>query len=121
MDSTCLCRYLSADGSTLRPEPQNIWRMPTAEEIVRSLVHHGENAGCEWDRVSEQADCDARPDKETPLWAPDWSPIYYWAADEFDDTEAYYVSYNGRIGHQPKSWGNPRHGYRCVRAVQDHE
>jgi len=34
---------------------------------------------------------------------------HYWSADEYDEQEAYYVSY------QPKSWGNPRHGYRCVR------
>jgi hypothetical protein len=26
-------------------EEQNIWRLPTAEEAVRSLMLHGENAG----------------------------------------------------------------------------
>ncbi|MBI4757913.1 MAG: hypothetical protein HY783_02760 [Chloroflexi bacterium] len=63
----------------------------------------------------ERADCEILPDKETPLWVPSWSPIYYWSADEYDKRQAYYVSYNGGINHQPKSWGNPRHGYRCVR------
>jgi len=121
MDSTCLCRYLSADGLTLMDTPQNIWRMPTVDEIVRSLVHHGENAGCEWDGTSERANCDQRPDKETPLWAPNWSPIYYWAADEYDSSEAYYVSFNGRISQQPKTWGNPRHGFRCVRDSRPEE
>jgi hypothetical protein len=111
-----LCRYLSADGVRLMAEPQDIWRMPTVDEIVRSLVRHGENAGCEWDGVSSSATCEILPDKETPLWAPNWSPIYYWAADEFDEHEAYYVAYNGNgIAYQPKSWGNPRHGHRCVR------
>ncbi|RMD93222.1 MAG: hypothetical protein D6814_15915, partial [Calditrichaeota bacterium] len=54
----------------------------------------------------------------SPLWAPNWSPIYYWAADEFNERQAYYVSYNGYVQHQPKSWGNPRHGYRCVREAR---
>ena len=115
MDSTCLCRYLGADGLTLMNTPQDIWRMPTVDDIVRSLVHHGENAGCEWDGTSGRADCAKRPDKETPLWAPNWSPIYYWAADEYNSTEAYYVSFNGRVDQQSKTWGNPRHGFRCVR------
>jgi hypothetical protein len=96
-------------------EPQYIWRMPTVDEIVRSLVRHGENVRCTWDGESERANCQVLPDKETPLWAPDWSPIYYWAADEYDEHKAYYVSYNGRLNYQPKSWGNQRHGYRFVR------
>jgi len=110
-----LCRYLSEDGRTLMAEPQNVWRMPTADEVIRSLVRHGANAGCTWDGQSGRADCRVTPDKETPLWAPDQQPIYYWTADEYDAHRAYYVSYNGGVGHQPKSWGNPRHGYRCVR------
>jgi hypothetical protein len=98
--------------------------MPTTDEIVRSLVRHGENAGCAlrqaqdgaWDGESGEADCRTSPDKETPLWAPDQPPIYYWSADEYDEHEAYYVGYNGRgVYSQKKSWGNPRHGYRCVR------
>jgi hypothetical protein len=116
MNTTGLCCYLAEDGITIMAEPQNIWRMPTVDEIVRSLGRHGENAGCTWDGKSIRAECQVFPDKETPLWAPDWSPIYYWAADEYDADEAYYVSYNGEgINHQPKSWGNERHGYRFVR------
>lgn len=124
MEATGLCRYLSEDGLTLEPEPQDVWRMPTTDEIVRSLVRHGENAGCAlrqaqdgaWDGESGEADCQTSPDKETPLWAPDQPPIYYWSADEYDEHEAYYVGYNGQsVYSQPKSWGNPRHGYRCVR------
>jgi hypothetical protein len=116
MEATGLCRHLSEDGLTLLGEPQDIWRMPTTEEIVRSLVRDGAQAGCTWDGVSGSARCRVSPDKETPLWVPDWSPIYYWSADEYDEHEAYYVSYHGGIiSHQSKSWGNPRHGYRCVR------
>jgi len=121
METTGLCFYLSEDGTTLLPEPQDIWRMPTADEIVRSLVRGGENAGCTWDGVSTSADCERQPNKDTPLWAADESPIYYWAADEYDATEAWYVPYTGggpyggAIDHQRKSWGNSRHGFRCVR------
>jgi hypothetical protein len=114
-----LCAYLNEDGLTLADEPQYIWRMPTTDELVRSLVIHNENAGCEWDGASPQANCDKLPDKETPLWAPDQEPIYYWTADEYDVRKAYYVSYHGWVRYQPKSWGNPRHGYRCVREVTD--
>lgn len=98
-----------------------LWSMPTTDEIVRPLVRHGENAGCTWHGESGSADCTIAPDKETPLWALDLSPIYYWSADEYDEHEAWYVPYTGghssggSISSQPKSWGNPRHGYRCVR------
>ena len=121
MEETCICRYLSADGKTLMHEPQDIWRMPTTEEIIRSLVGGGENAGCIWDKDSGKADCVRQPNKDTPLWAPDEEPIYYWSADEYDEESAWYVPYTGGIryggviGHRPKGWGNPRHGYRCVR------
>ncbi|MBK7091044.1 MAG: hypothetical protein IPH59_04895 [bacterium] len=116
MDTFCLCRYLSADGKTLMDTPQNVWRMPTTQEVVRSLVHHGEHAGCTWDDSSRFAVCERLPDKESPLWASDYMPIYMWTADEFDTSHAYFVGYNGRaVTNQNKWWGNPRHGFRCVR------
>jgi hypothetical protein len=112
---------LSADGTTLMAEPQGIWRMPTADEVVRSLVRRGESAGCTWDGASTEAECIEQPNKDTPLWAPDEAPIYYWTAEEYDQESAWYVPYTGglryggAIDHQPKDWGNARHGYRCVR------
>jgi hypothetical protein len=121
MQTTGLCRYLSQDGTTLMAKPQDIWRMPTTDEIVRSLVRGGQNAGCTWDGESGTADCIRQPNKDTPLWAPDQEPIYYWSADQYDQQSAWYVPftgggrYGGAISHQPKNWGNPRHGYRCVR------
>ncbi|MFC2014627.1 hypothetical protein ACFLUP_01395 [Chloroflexota bacterium] len=115
MNATGFPCYLSEDGLTIMDEPQYIWRMPTVDEIVRSLVRHGENAVCTWDGKSLQADCQVLPDKDAPLWAPDRSSIYYWAADEYDEHKAYFVSYNGKgVNYQPKSWGNQRHGYRFV-------
>ncbi len=118
MTQTNLCLYLSEDGLTLMDTPQYIWRMPTVDDYVRSLVHDGENAGCAWrGEFKEQVTCNMRPDKETPLWAPDLAPIYYWAAEEYDEDNAYFVSYNGFVNATRKSGGNPRHSYRCVKEV----
>jgi hypothetical protein len=111
-----LCLYLSEDGLTLESKPQNIWRMPTVDDYARSLARHGENAGCIWQGEDhDQMECEILPDKETPLWAPDLDPIYYWAADEYNDREAYFVSYNGWVNTAYKPGGNPRHSHRCVR------
>lgn len=115
MLSTGICAYLSDDGLILMDAPQDIWRLPTADEIVRSLMLHNHKAGCVWAGETGKLECELQPDKETPLWAPDQQPIYYWAADEHDDEKAYYVGYNGNVHYQNKGWGNPRHGYRCVR------
>lgn len=116
MSNGTICSYLSEDGLTLMEERQDIWRMPTADELVRSLVHHGENAGCAWDGVvGEQVSCEQRPDKESPLWSTDVAAIYYWASDEYDEDEAVFVSFNGWVNATRKTSGNPRHSYRCVR------
>ncbi len=121
MEKTGLCLFLIEDGTRLAAEPQNFWRMPTSDEIIRSLVSSGENAGCTWNMETEIGGCLHQPNKDTPLWAPDEAPIYYWSADEFDDESAWYVPYTvgGKYSisprYQPKDWGNPRHGYRCVR------
>ena len=116
MRSYNLCRYLSANGMELMDTPQDIWRMPTAEELVVSLVHHGDNAGCHWDGLTlQQADCAVQPDKESPLWATDQPVIYYWAADSYDEERGVFVSFNGWINATQKTGGNPRHSYRCVR------
>jgi hypothetical protein len=121
METTGLCRYLAGDGTILMPEPQDIWRLPTADEVVRSLVGGGGDAGCSWDGVSNSATCDRQPNKDAPLWAADESPIYYWTADALDGEAAWCVPYTGGVRYggsiheQPKDWGNSRHGYRCVR------
>jgi hypothetical protein len=115
MDTYGLCAYLSEDGLSLLDEPHYIWRMPTVAEFAAAHMLHGENAGCTWDGESGTMDCALTPDKETPLWAPDESPVYYWTYDEDGLERAYYVSYNGHVNSQPKDWGNPRHGYRCVK------
>lgn len=115
MRLTGLCAYLDRDGQNLLAEPQYIWRMPTVDEIVRSLSRHNQNAGCIWNGQIGRLECELHPDKETPLWAPDEPPVYYWASNDTDDENAYYISYTGFVRDQPKDWGNPRHGYRCVK------
>jgi hypothetical protein len=116
MNEYGLCAYLSADGTTLMDEPQNIWRLPNTDELVRSLVRHGENAGCTWQgEFRTQAACAATPDKESPLWSTDVPVIYYLSAESYSDNLAYFVAYNGSVNATYKLGGNPRHGYRCVR------
>lgn len=92
--------------------------MPTTAETVDSLVRDGHTAGCVFDEATRTSSCDVTPDKETPLWAPNQSPIYTWTSDMTAPGEAEYVGYQGSVGSQPIDWGNPRHGYRCVRAVE---
>jgi len=121
METTGLCGYLNKDGTILMPEAQGIWRLPTADEVVRTLVGSGGNAGCTWDGVSYSADCQRQPNKDTPLWAADASPVYYWTADDHEGGGAWCVPYTGGLRYggsihtQPKNWGNSRHGFRCVR------
>ncbi len=117
VDLTCRCiaDTMSSSGHDITLVPQDVWRMPTIDEIVRSLARHGQNAGCVWGGQVGRADCEITPDKETLLWAPDQPPVYYWSADEYDEQRAYYASNNGHVGYQLKDWGNPRHGHRCVR------
>jgi hypothetical protein len=116
MAATNLCRYLSPDGTELMATAQDVWRMPTTDEIVRSLVRHGANAGCVWRGEYERAAaCSVRPDKESPLWSTDVPVVYYWTADSYSEEDGYFVAYNGTVNSARKPGGNPRHGYRCVR------
>lgn len=50
-----ICKHLSEDGMTVMKEEQNIWRLPTVDEAVRSMMLHGENAGGVWHAEAEQA------------------------------------------------------------------
>ncbi len=109
------CAFLSEDGASLLSAPAASWRLPTADEIVLSLTRGGTNAGCAWDRRSPHAACRTPPDKETPLWAPDEAPIYYWSSEEADRTTAFAVNYTGGISVLPKSMRGI--GFRCVRDV----
>jgi len=95
MSAFGLCTYLDENGTDLMDTPQYIWRMPTVDEIARSLSKHNDNAACSWSREIGKLECVLNPDKETPLWAPDQPPVYYWTASSYDTENAYYVSYTG--------------------------
>ena len=112
------CRYLSDDGLTVMDTEQNIWRLPTADEAVRSMMLHGENAGGRWDAQEEKADYSMTPDKESPLWDVHSQIIYYWTADTSADDEdrAYIVVYNGGVFDRRKA---DSYGYLSFRAVKD--
>ena len=108
------CAYLNEDATALLAVPVRVWRLPTADEIVRSLTRKGRNAGCAWDRRTPHAACRTAPDKETPLWAPDQAPIYYWSSDTPDATAAFAVNYTGGISALPRA--RPLGvGFRCVK------
>lgn len=112
------CRYLSEDGATLMETPQDIWRLPTVEEAVRSMLRHNENAGGAWDPEAEKASYQMKPDKETPLWDPHSQIIYYWAAGDAGNDRAYIIVYDGGVFTRKRT---SHYGYLTFRAVKDGE
>ena len=89
------CRRLSADGSRLLDAPQDVWRLPSIDEAVRSLTYHGQNSGGRWNPERGRATYNIEPDKESPLWDPDAGVIYWWTNTAFDAQRAWTVSYGG--------------------------
>lgn len=90
--------HLVADGSSCAEVPQNIWRLPTVDEAVRSLTRAGKNAGGQWDPVHRRATYRVRPDKEPPLWNVHSQVIYWWTSSETPDRDAVYgICYNGFV------------------------
>lgn len=112
------CRYLSEDGMTVTDEIQDIWRMPTVDEAVRSMMLHNENAGGVWDGDTEKATYKKRPDKETPLWDPHSKIIYYWVQGDAGAGEAYIIVYHGGVYTRKR---DSHYGYLTFRAVKDGE
>jgi acetyl esterase/lipase len=112
-----VCRYLSEDGLRLADEPQEVWRLPTAQEVIRSLTRHGVNAGGEWDGGPSQATYRVRPDKESPLWNPLSQIIYWWTATDADTEHVYRVAYNGYVLVVPKKMSMGSCAFRAVRQV----
>ena len=110
------CAYLSDDGASLADTPQQIWRLPTVDEAVRSQVFRGANAGGVWDIATHTARYRVMPDKEAPLWNRYSQVIYWWTADEASTTHAYRVVYDGLVNAVPKSWGPAYLACRCVKS-----
>lgn len=118
-DAQRICTYLSEDGTQIMPEPQNIWRLPTVDEAVRSMMLHGENAGGFWDPLEEKAVYERTPDKESPLWDVHSKVIYYWTADTSlqDKNRAYIIVYHGGVFERFKTESQPYLSFRAVREV----
>ena len=110
-----VCHYLTEDGLTLASWPQNIWRLPTVEEAVRSMSRHGRNSGGVWDAENAKATYETEPDKESPLWNVHSQVIYWWTATEVDEARASIIAYDGRVWPRSKSFGPAYLGFRCVR------
>jgi hypothetical protein len=111
-----LCAYLSDDGTALLDTPQNVWRLPTAEEAVRSMARHGQNCGGTWDGRPGLATYQVRPDKESPLWDTRSKVLYWWTATEADAGEAYIVVYNGSVWRRRKEIWPAYLSFRAVRS-----
>jgi hypothetical protein len=109
-------RFLVEDGSHLAQTPQEIWRLPTVDEAVRSMRRHGENCGGSWDEGRGQARYERTPDKESPLWDVHSKVIYWWTATEVNEREAWIVVYDGKVWPRPKAahWGYL--GFRAVKS-----
>jgi hypothetical protein len=108
-------RHLTDDGTALADEPQNVWRLPTREEAVRSMTRGGRNAGGTWNPQTQRPTYVRRPDKESPLWDPYAPLIYLWTAEEMSTDEAWIMVYHGGVFAKPKAVGSPSFGFRAVR------
>ena len=114
-DANRTCQYLNEDGLTMSTTSQNIWRLPTIEEAVRSMSRHGQNSGGMWNAEADEATYEITPDKESPLWNIHSQVIYWWTATEVDEDHAYIIVYDGKVWSRPKEIGPAYLGFRCVR------
>jgi hypothetical protein len=115
------CRYLSSDGKTLVDTPQDIWRLPTVEEAVRSMSRHGKNCGGKWDADKEKAFYEIKPDKESPLWDTESGIIYWWTDTEVDDKHAYIIVYHGGVYSRGKKSQMGSQGFRAVKDIDSNK
>ena len=114
-ESLGICRFLSEDGRALGLDLLDVWRLPTVEEVVRSMARHGENSGGMWDATSGKASYEVSPDKEPPLWHVR-SPVgTWWTSTEVDDERAYAVTYDGQVESYDKNLSSGTVAFRCVR------
>jgi hypothetical protein len=111
-----VCAYLSEDGLTLAPVAQHTWRLPTADEAVRSMTRRGQNSGGTWDAANGKATYETTPDKESPLWNVYSQVIYWWTATEVDQDRAYIIVYDGKVWLRSKELAPAYLGFRCVKS-----
>ena len=114
-DAVRICRHLNEDGTALADTPQDIWRLPTIEEAVRSQHRGGEPCGGRWDARTGKATYDRRPDKETPLWDPHTQVIYWWTSTEVSADHARTITYHGNVNSRPKKGAGDYLAFRAVK------
>lgn len=114
-EADSICTYLKEDGLSMASVPQNIWRLPTVEEAVKSMQRHGANSKGSLN-LKGQPEYDIRPDKETPLWNPYSKVIYWWTRTEIDNGNAYIIVYDGKIWERRKSFRANYLGFRAVKS-----
>jgi hypothetical protein len=112
-----ICRYLSGDGKSIASTPQDIWRLPTVEEAVRSMTRHGRNCSGVWNPKTERAEYKIKPDKESPLWDTTSQIIYWWTSTEKDENKVYSIVYNGSVWNIDKDWRIGSRGFRAVKEL----
>lgn len=110
-----ICQHLNDDGTTLASIPQDIWRLPTVDEAVRSMARHASNSGGVWDAQTLEATYDTIPDKESPLWNIHSQVIYWWTATETDGERAYIIVYDGKVWSRSKDFAPAYLGFRCIK------
>jgi len=113
-DAQQVCQHLSKDGLTLASIPQNIWRLPTVDEAVRSMARHGQNSAGVWDAEIAEAAYNTTPDKESPLWNIHSQVIYWWTVTEVDEDHAYIIVYDGKVWPRAKHFSPAYLGFRCI-------
>lgn len=113
-----ICAHLSENGKTLMDSVQNIWRLPTIDEAVRSLTRNGKNAGGEWHAETAKPTYHIMPDKESPLWKIHSPVIYWWTSTQVNDSTAYRLVYNGGVQALNKKIMMGSLGFRAVKQIK---
>jgi hypothetical protein len=118
-DAEKIVSRLTDDGLSVADSPQNIWRLPTIDEVVRSLTRNGQNAGGEWDPESGQARYRVVPDKESPLWRVGSPVVYWWTSSRIperpDGHVIYIISYRGAVSKHYTFLSSADIGFRAVK------
>lgn len=111
-----ICAKLSDDGLHVGDSTLNLWRLPTAGELVRSSMRHSASCGGVYDSLKSQATYQTTPDKESPLWDIHSKVIYWWTGTELNDSTALIYVYNGALYPRQK---RIHPGYLAFRAVRN--
>ncbi len=116
-EADSICRHLTEDGLSLSTVPQNIWRLPSLDEAVKSMLRHGENA---YGSLNDDGMpvYSIKPDKEPPLWHPYSKVIYWWTATETEGNRALIIVYDGKSWERKKDFGPNYLGFRAVKDFQ---